>query len=105
MLSTVQRPSDAAARDAQIMLRKEECARSMEQRSNYAAMMGAQIKLNREEYALGMEQQRANNAALMDAIINPNEMDCAEGMGPITTLLTNPLHLIYHIDQHTMKRL
>ena len=38
-----QRSNDAAVKDAQIKLRKEECARGMEQRSNYAAAKDAQI--------------------------------------------------------------
>jgi hypothetical protein len=36
---------------AQIMLRKEECASDMGQRSNYAAAKDAQIKLKEEECA------------------------------------------------------
>jgi hypothetical protein len=38
-------------KDAQIKLRREECASSMEQRSNYAAAKDAPIKLRREECA------------------------------------------------------
>ena len=37
-----QRRNDAAARDAQIMLSKEECALGMGQKSNDAALMDAQ---------------------------------------------------------------
>ena len=37
--------ADAAVKDAQIMLRMEECATSTEQRSNYVAVKDAQIKL------------------------------------------------------------
>ena len=41
----------AAAKDAQIKLKKEECASGMGQRSNDAAGTGAQIKLSKEEFA------------------------------------------------------
>jgi hypothetical protein len=43
--------NDAASKDAQIKLSKEECALSMEQRSNNAAMKDAQINLIEEDYA------------------------------------------------------
>ena len=46
-----QSSSDAAAMDAKIMLRKEECASNMGQSSNYAAVKVAQAKLRREECA------------------------------------------------------
>jgi hypothetical protein len=39
-----QRSNYAAVNDAQIKLKKEECASNMGQRSNYAAVTGAQIK-------------------------------------------------------------
>jgi hypothetical protein len=41
---------DAAVMDAQIKLRREECAKSMGQRSNDAAVMDVQIKSSKEEY-------------------------------------------------------
>ncbi len=43
--------NDAALGDAQIMLRKEECALGMGQRSNFAALQDAKIKRERMEYA------------------------------------------------------
>ena len=54
----VQRSSDAASKDAQLKLSKEECASSMEQtknvndgqRRNDAVLKGAQILFRREEY-------------------------------------------------------
>ena len=51
---------------AQILLRKEDCALSMEQRSNYAAAKDAPIKQSKEECASNMEQ-RPSDAALKDA--------------------------------------
>jgi hypothetical protein len=39
----VHQANDVAVKDAQIKLRKEECARGMEQRSNYAAVMDVPI--------------------------------------------------------------
>ena len=45
------------------MLRKEECASGMVQRSNYAAMKDVQTILSKEECAFGMEQS-ANYAAV-----------------------------------------
>jgi hypothetical protein len=57
----------AAVRDAQISLRRVECALGMVQRE-YAAVEDAIIMLLREEFALGMEQ-RSSDAALMGARI------------------------------------
>ena len=48
------RSNYAAVKDAQITLRLEECASSMELRSNFAAVMDAQIKFGKEACALGM---------------------------------------------------
>ena len=105
-LSMEQRSNDAVAMDVQIRLRKEECASSMEQRSstNDAAVMDARIMLRKEERARGMEQ-RSNYAARKDAQTKYNEEGCAVDMGHFAILLTNPLHLLHHIDQLTMKRL
>ena len=54
----VHRPNYAAAKDAQIKLRKEECASSMgmgqRSRSANAAVKDAQIKPYEQEYAFGM---------------------------------------------------
>jgi hypothetical protein len=53
-----------------------------------------------------MEQsRRLNHAAVKDALIKSDEEDCAGDMEHIAILMNNPLHLIYHIDQHLMKRL
>ena len=49
-----QRRNDAVVMDAQINLKKEECALGMEQRRSYAAVMGAKIKPRKEVYAEGM---------------------------------------------------
>ena len=49
--------------------------------------------------------QSANYAAMKDAQIYPNEEEYAEDMGLMAILSTNLLHLLYHIDQHTTKRL
>jgi hypothetical protein len=48
---------DAVVKNAQVMLSREECALSMEQRSNTndAAVKGARIKFRRGEYAEDME--------------------------------------------------
>ena len=60
--------SDAALKDAQVLLRREECAESMGQRSNDATATDAQIKLRKEEYASGMGQKlNTNDAAVEDA--------------------------------------
>jgi hypothetical protein len=49
----VQRPDDAVLKDAQVLLRREECASSMVQRlnTNDAVVKDAQIKLSKEEFA------------------------------------------------------
>ena len=44
------------------MLRTEECASNMEQRSNDAGVEDVQIKLSKEECVLGMEER--SNAAV-----------------------------------------
>ena len=44
-----QSANSAAAKDAQIKPRKEECASDMEQSSNYAAAKDAQIESSKEE--------------------------------------------------------
>ena len=78
----------------------------MEQRSNYAAAKDVLIKPNKKEYALDMgRSRRSNNAAMKDVAIKSYEEECARGTGHIAILATNPLHLIYHVDQHLTKRL
>ena len=58
--------SDAALKDAQIKLKREECVEGMVQRGNDAASKNAQIMRKREECASSTEQ-RSNYAAVMDA--------------------------------------
>ena len=53
------RSKDAAVKDAQIMLREEECAKGTEQSLNYVALKDAPIKLRMEECVLSMEQSAA----------------------------------------------
>jgi hypothetical protein len=77
----VQRSNDAASKDAQSMLKREECALSMEQRSRYVALMGARIKLRREECAFGMEQRlNTNDAASKVAQVLLRKEECVSGM-------------------------
>ena len=67
---------------AQIKLRKEDCALGTGQRSNDAAVKDAQTKLSREEYALSMGHHvRGSDAAVKDAQIKLREEDCALGTG------------------------
>ena len=62
-----QSSNDAAAMDAQIMLRKEECASSMGQSPKDAASKVAQIEPSKEEFALSMGQRlNTNDAAAKD---------------------------------------
>ena len=98
-----QRSNDAAAMVAQTLLSREECASDMEQRSNDAASMDAQILSRMEECASGMEQ-RLNDVVSMVVRTNLSREASVEGMGHFALLKTNPLHLIYHVDQHSMKR-
>ena len=49
--------NDAASKDAQTSLRREECALSMEQMSKDAAVKDAPSKLRREECASNMVQR------------------------------------------------
>jgi hypothetical protein len=60
-----QNTNDAALKDAQIKLREEECASSMEQRPS-ASMRDAKIIWSREGCASGTEQ-RSNDAVRQDA--------------------------------------
>eukprot|EP00984_Skeletonema_dohrnii_P010459 scaffold4065_cov161-Skeletonema_dohrnii-CCMP3373.AAC.4 len=66
----------AAAKDAQIKLSMEECARGMEQSADYVALRAAQIKSSMEVSALGTEQ-RSDHAAAMDAQTNLSKEECA----------------------------
>ena len=74
-----QRSNYAAVKDAQIKLKKEECAKDMGQRSINVAVKDAQTMLKKEECALDMGQ-RSNYAAVKDAQIMPNMEECALGM-------------------------
>jgi len=60
---------NAAVKDVQIMLRREEYARGMEQRSSQrnAAAKDVQISASKEECASSMEQ-RLNVAAVKDVL-------------------------------------
>ncbi len=65
-----QRPNNAVLKDAQTLLRREECALSMEQRKNTndAAVKGVHVWLKREECALSTGQMlNTNDAAVKDA--------------------------------------
>ena len=75
----------------------------MGQMSNYAAATDAQIRQREEECALGMEQSR-NDAASKDAQLEPRREVFALNMEHIAILSTNPLHFLYHEDQHMMTR-
>jgi hypothetical protein len=86
-----QTSNDAAVKDVQIKLYKEECALSMGQRGNCAAVMDAQTMLKKEECALGMEQ-RSNDAALKDAQIVLSKEEYAGGMEQIAIHTMKLLH-------------
>ena len=75
-----QRSNDATVMGARIMPSEEECVSSMGQKyTNDAASKDAQIKLRREEYASGMEQ-RSNDAVLRDAKVIFRGEECALNM-------------------------
>jgi len=65
-----QRSSDAALKDAQHLLRREECAEGMEQRSRstHAAVRDVLMVSSKEECALDMGQ-RGRHAAVKNAQI------------------------------------
>jgi hypothetical protein len=52
-----QNSNDAAVKDAQTKLRREECAGDMAQRSKDAALRDVRMGLSKEECAKGMEQR------------------------------------------------
>ena len=69
--------NDVAEKDAQINLRKEECARGMGQSTTYAAEKDAPIGLRQEECALGMEQHgQRSNVSVKDAQIKSSKEEC-----------------------------
>ncbi len=76
----------------------------MEQRSNDAAVKDAQVLLRREEYARSMEQ-RSNDAELKDAQINPNEEDCATDMVHTAITMMNLLLSQRVLDQNLIRLL
>jgi hypothetical protein len=69
---------NALLRDVQIMLKKEECALGMEQRShgNNAAVKDVQNKPKKEEFVLATEQS-SNAAAAKDAQTMLLKEECA----------------------------
>ncbi len=79
-----QNSSDAAKEDAQITLKREECATSTGQMlsANDVTLKIAQVLLKREECAPNMEQrENTNDAVLRDAQIKLTKEECARGMG------------------------
>ena len=61
-----QRGNYAAVKDAQIMLRMEDCASGTVRRSSYAAVKDAQIKFRKEECVLSMVHDPREDARLKD---------------------------------------
>jgi len=79
------RKNYAAMKDARINLRMEECASGMGQRSNYAVVKDVLFKLEPKEYAGGMVvvvRQMASYATVWDAQGKSGMEECASGMGP-----------------------
>ena len=76
----------------------------MGQRTN-AAVIVAQTTLRKEACAKGMEQ-RSNDqfAAVKDAQIESSKGECASGMGHIRSLMKNLPHFHYQMNQHSMKQ-
>ena len=72
--------NDAAAKDAQIWFKKEECAWGMERRLNYAAAKDARIKPKKEEFVLGTGPIRRRDAAVKDAQIMLSREEYVGGM-------------------------
>jgi hypothetical protein len=74
---------NALLKDVQIMPRREESVKGMEQSSyaNYAAAKNALIKLNEKECVKGTGQ-RSNFAAAKDAQIKSKREECAKDTGP-----------------------
>jgi hypothetical protein len=95
--------SDAVVMDAQVLLKREECALNMEQRPNDAAVKDVQIKSSKEECALDMGQ-RSNDAALKDVRIDPYEEEYASDT-VLTTILTKNLQLLHRVLGQTLTRL
>ena len=87
-----QNRNDAAEKDAQIILCKEEYAGSTGERSGNAEVRDAQILSSKEECALGMGQ-RSNFAAMKDAQNKFRGEESVGGMGQAALLTTHPLLL------------
>jgi hypothetical protein len=60
-----QKSNDAAAKDAQIVWSKEECALGMRQRSNDAALKDAETKPGVAAYVGGLEQSAMHTMNLV----------------------------------------
>ena len=78
-LSTGQRSRDAASKDAQNILRREEFALSTVPSVNYVVSMDARLKLDLEEYAKGMGRS-ATYAAQKDVQTFLSKEACALSM-------------------------
>eukprot|EP00986_Skeletonema_menzelii_P009046 scaffold4016_cov116-Skeletonema_menzelii.AAC.3 len=78
-VDTGQSASDAAVRDAQMVLSVKECATDMEQRRNYVEAKDVQIKPKWGECALDMGQS-ASDAAVRDAQMVLSVEECATDM-------------------------
>jgi hypothetical protein len=87
--------NDAAVKDAQVLLGREECAGSMVQSANYATVKDAPIKLRREECVLSMGQS-ANDAAAQDVKIKLSEEEYVEDTEHTATPMMN-LQLLHHV--------
>ena len=74
--------TDAAEKDAQIMLSEEGCALDMGKRLSpkYAAEKNAQILSRKEEWARG-RKSTDTNAVRMGAQTMSSKVECAGGMG------------------------
>ena len=90
---------DAAVKDVQMQLSREECASGMEQRRSTkdAAMTDVQTKPSAEECALGMGHN-TKDAAVKDVQIKPSVEECVKGTGLIA-IHKNKMNLL-HLDQN-----
>ena len=84
------------------MLRKEECALSMELRESNAAEKDAQIELRKEGYALGMGRS-TNDAVVKVAQKMRGKEECVGGMGHAIQTM-NPLHLDHYSNRRLQLR-
>ncbi len=97
--------NDAALKDAQVSLKREVCAKGMEQmlNTNGATLKDAQALLKREDCALSMGQ-RSNDAASKVAQINPNEEEYVTDTVHTATPLMN-LQLSHRVSDQNLIRL